>query len=242
VATSELSGVTIWGEPSVRDAHELVATLEAEIDIRDRPADNVADFRSATQIDGAAFQCLHDFVVRNAGYLAKAHRREAVVHPPGYVGCVVAGFFDVTPAPYESAAFSDMDRALAWLGQARALDVVTAVAEEARRFAASPSLLHRVRQLLDRSPSIALGEAAAALDVAPRTLQHQLKRANTTFRSEQTSARLSVAQHRLASTEASVSAIGMDVGCSSPQHFSDWFRAATGCSPSTWRRRHAKSA
>jgi AraC-like DNA-binding protein len=49
--------------------------------------------------------------------------------------------------------------------------------------------------------------------------------------------RLAEAERRLRETDEPVTAIALDVGFVSPQHFSTHFRRARGLSPSAWRAR-----
>lgn len=241
VQSVNLVGILVWGRPSIRDAQELVATLEAEPQV-DRRMSGLADFRAAEEIAPATFQVMNEHVVRHADDYAATLAAQGVVRPPGYAGSVVSGFFEVTITSYPTRVFADAEEALAWLGHPDASDDLATLASIARAHQASPRLVASLRALLDQRPWATLSEAADQLQVAPRTLQHQLKQGGTTFRKEQSSARLRIALHRLKCTTMSVGAIGLDVGCATPQHFSDWFRSATGVSPREWRVRHGVSA
>lgn len=77
--------------------------LETELEIKAHLTDEIVHVRDAMQIDDAAFQGTHDFVVRHARRLEATQRRVAMIRPDGLVGSVVAGFYEVTPAPYDNA-------------------------------------------------------------------------------------------------------------------------------------------
>ena len=55
-------------------------------------------------------------------------------------------------------------------------------------------------------------------------------------------ARVRAAQERMLAGDESLTAIAIDVGCASTQHFSVAFRKATGLSPSEWRARARRCA
>lgn len=78
-------------------------------------------------------------------------------------------------------------------------------------------------------------DAAAALQIPPRTLQHHLQAARTTFRAERTSVRLAVASRLLAETDTKIDAISCEVGFATSQYFSVWFRTLTQKTPSGFR-------
>jgi AraC-like DNA-binding protein len=78
-------------------------------------------------------------------------------------------------------------------------------------------------------------DAAGALQIPSRTLQHHLHASGTTFRSERTSVRLSVASRLLAETDTKIDAISCEVGFATSQYFSVWFRSLTQKTPSSFR-------
>ena len=102
---------------------------------------------------------------------------------------------------------------------------------------ATPTELATLRALLDRDLGIAIGKAARALGLSQRTLQRKLGEARTTFKDEVGAARVRAAIRMLVETDAPLTSIAFDVGCSSLQSFSALFRRRTGQSPSAYRTR-----
>jgi AraC-like DNA-binding protein len=82
---------------------------------------------------------------------------------------------------------------------------------------------------------------AAALGVSARSLQDRLQRSGSSFRVELHAARVLAAKALLAETPQKLTAIALEVGYSSLQHFSTRFRKATGLTPSEWRARARSS-
>ena len=80
-----------------------------------------------------------------------------------------------------------------------------------------------------------LTHAAELLGVAPRTLQLHLARSGTTFRRVTESRRMHRAQRLLTESQTKITAIACEVGFSSLQHFSTWFKRATGLRPLQYR-------
>ncbi|MCC6809818.1 MAG: helix-turn-helix transcriptional regulator [Deltaproteobacteria bacterium] len=85
-------------------------------------------------------------------------------------------------------------------------------------------------------------DAALALQIPARTLQHHLRAAGTTFRTERTSVRLAVASRRLSETDTKIDAIACEVGFATSQYFSVWFRSLTQKTPSGFRAEARRAA
>jgi transcriptional regulator GlxA family with amidase domain len=75
--------------------------------------------------------------------------------------------------------------------------------------------------------------------VSQRTLQRRLCAAGTTFKDELLRARVRAAQTLMLTSEDNLTAIALEVGCASLQHYSALFRRLIGVSPSAWRKRFA---
>ena len=237
----DLAGYVVWGRPNAPRADELVAVLRAELELPPHAIAVVADFSFLEHVDHAAFQRVIDHGSRHAGdYLAR-RRAQAVVRPDGLVGSVVAGFYDVSASAFPHAVFSNYRAALAWLER---LDVETAVGslvEQATVRARDPVLLTRLRRELDADLGVSLKDVAARMGMAARTLQHRLDAAGTSFRQELHGARLQRAQAMLVLTDEPIGVISLEIGYSTPQHFNDWFRIATGSTPGEWRRERRRT-
>jgi len=100
----------------------------------------------------------------------------------------------------------------------------------------TPALIGSLRSWLDAhlaNPVIA--DAATALALSERSLQRKLQEHDATFQEEVAEARVRAAKRLLTGGTSSLTAIALEVGCASPQHFSALFRRLTGESPSAWR-------
>jgi AraC-like DNA-binding protein len=93
---------------------------------------------------------------------------------------------------------------------------------------------HLERHLRDAT----LAATAGALGLSERTLERHLSRRRTSFRRELNRARAVVAKRLLEDAAApKLAAIAEQVGCSSAQHFTTWFRSYVGVTPHRWRGR-----
>ena len=146
-------------------------------------------------------------------------------------GAVVAGFFEVLPKPYPVATFESPTEALDWLAHdpsiATELDALYA------ELAATPAIVTKLRTVLDDYPSIA--DAAKRVGMSERTLQRRLRDADTSYQDQLNQARIRAARRLLLDTDTPITTIALEVGCSSPQHFSALFRRLVGKTPSEFR-------
>jgi AraC-like DNA-binding protein len=86
-----------------------------------------------------------------------------------------------------------------------------------------------------RSGSISIDSTARAMDTSIRTLQRELNREGTDFRTLVNAARAERARELLQHTNVSITRIAADLGYSTPANFSRAFRNATGMNPSALR-------
>lgn len=86
------------------------------------------------------------------------------------------------------------------------------------------------------SGKVSIESAARSLDISVRTLQRELNREGTDFRTLTGIVRGRRATELLRHTEASVTEISASFGYSAPAHFARSFRKATGLSPLEYRR------
>ena len=89
--------------------------------------------------------------------------------------------------------------------------------------------------VLERTPGLAVDEAAKALGLTGRTLQRRLQAEGTTFLAESRKATVRRAKHLLSTTDDKVADIARAVGCATAQHFTELFRTETGVPPAAWR-------
>ncbi|MES1947071.1 AraC family transcriptional regulator [Salinisphaera sp. C84B14] len=90
------------------------------------------------------------------------------------------------------------------------------------------------------SPPPTLGEAAIALALNERTLQHRLQLENTTFRRSLDEARHTLALRHIADAGLCIGDISHRLGFSEQSAFQRAFKRWTGITPLAWRRRHCR--
>jgi AraC-like DNA-binding protein len=113
-----------------------------------------------------------------------------------------------------------------------------ALAEESDRVARPLDLRGRVRDLLRARVASAptLAAVASMVGMSPRSLQAQLKRAETTFADELAAVRVEGARALLADPDVSVKAVAQAMGFSETAAFTRFFRRQTGSPPSRFAR------
>ena len=235
-AHPKLFGVLLFGQPDREDVAALTRSLVVELGSGVEPHGSLVDASRLGRVDPAAFEVLHGYVREHRVALKERVTRLALVRPQGVEGAVVAGFYPVSGAPYPVELFEDAAAALAWLGEPSAA-LAAELAEHADAASGTAPLLGGLRSLLlRRMVDLTLEEACRVLGVSERTLQRRLQDAGTTFLTEVSTARIEEAKRRMLASDASLTAIALDVGFPSLQHFSAVFRKAVGVSPSEWRR------
>jgi AraC-like DNA-binding protein len=233
-------GILLWGRPNEEDARQLGRTLVLELDPPAIPHVSLVDASRLEGGDVSAFALLQRYLERHSEALARQVLRLALVHPKGLEGAIVAGAYEVLPRPYAVKLFAEIEAALGWLD----IDPATAVALANVHATASstPPLMGALRSWLDAhlaEPTI--GAAAGALALSERSLQRKLHDLEATFQEEVAEARVRAAKRLLLDGDASLTTIALEVGCASPQHFSQLFRRLTGESPSAWRTKSRKA-
>lgn len=83
--------------------------------------------------------------------------------------------------------------------------------------------------------NVSISGVAQSLDTSVRTLQRELNRAGTDFRSLATAARIQRATELLRHTKGSITRVSADLGYSSPTNFARAYRKATGWGPREFR-------
>jgi AraC-like DNA-binding protein len=125
-------------------------------------------------------------------------------------------------------------------GPVRAATPVVTIADVARdRRGVAPHnalgvILEHIRVQV-RSGSISIDSTARAMDTSIRTLQRELNREGTEFRTLVNAARAGRADELLRHTDVSITGIAAELGYSTPANFSRAFRNATGLNPSALR-------
>ncbi len=234
-ARPSLWGFALWGKPSEADARRIVQLLAHELADGVPPHASLIDVRRLEAGDPRAFAVFADYLRRNWNAFRTRVTRVALVRPPGLLGAMVAGFYQLERAPYPVRVFDELAAAATWSRAPRlARELDMAVAETST---IAPIVLALRGWLDTHLTEASLTTAAKALGRAPRSLQRDLEHASSWFQRELDAARLRMAKRLLADTDASLTEIAYDIGCASPQHFSTMFKNLEGIAPSTWRAR-----
>ncbi|MCC6807571.1 MAG: helix-turn-helix transcriptional regulator [Deltaproteobacteria bacterium] len=233
-----LSGTVAWGRPSEADVKKLVHLYEVELTSVAPVHLSYVDLSRVEAIAPAAFAVMSAYFAKYTPKLKGLISKQALIRPPGIAGAVVAGFYELVAAAYPVKIFADRKDAFDWLGYA---DGDALRGELERLHGAGLGLGATTRLLRDhldanvRDASIAT--AAKALSVSERTLQRRLRDEGTAFQAELNAAQVRAAKRLLVETDLKVTAIALEIGCASLQHFSDLFRKLEGLPPSTYRER-----
>lgn len=212
---------TVWG-----------ATAGAE------PHSSLFDVSAFVTADARAFAVIQRFLSSVQQVVARDVHRQAIVCGHTLGAAMVLGYYTMFPPPFPIQTFERRADALAWLGAPGDDDELTRISREV---GVGVDLgVAELRARLDREPlsSVSLSTAAAWLAITPRTLQRRLAAAGTDFSDELSRARVARAQRLMLDRDHNLTAIALEIGCSSPSTFSDLFRRITGETPTAWRRRH----
>lgn len=109
------------------------------------------------------------------------------------------------------------------------------LAEEPREVVEQVNQL--IRQQLN-NPELTAELIATQLNVSPRTLQRQLARESTSFKTLKESIRLELAERLLSQTGLSTEVIALELGYRDRSNFVHAFKRLAGCSPSDYRAKH----
>lgn len=230
-----LFGFALWGRPGRADIERLTRALVVELGPNAGPHRSLVDVRFVESVDAAAFEVLQRYVETHHATLKARVTSLTLVRPAGLVGAVVAGFYSVLDSPYPTKDFARLEDAAQWLSLEPAVTGALAalVAEHSGR---TPLLvdLHACLDVLGAKTP--MGRVAKELGLAARTLQRRLSEQRTTFAREVMAHRLREARARMLGSAEPLTAIALDCGFASLQHFSTAFRKAEGAPPAAWRR------
>lgn len=241
VDDGSLCGTVVFGRPSPEDVALLTRAIAVELPDGSPVHRAFVDATRLTGIDPDAFRLLAEYVGPRAEAFGRNVSRQAIAHPPGALGLLVAGFYDVTPAwhPERTRLFAEREAALSWLG----VEGPRSLLEELDR-AVEGGVSAEVRAVKTavaaRPREVSVGAVAQSLGLTVRALQDRLRRQGTSFRREVNAARVSMAKELLASSDTKLGAIAAVVGCATLQHFTTLFRKEVGESPSAWRAAHRR--
>lgn len=242
-ATPHLSGVSVWGTVVASEVEAATAISPAIHRIGVAPRVGLIDARRVDEVEPEAFQVAARYVLHHGPTIASLIDRVAILHRPGLMSSVAAGFFSMAEPSYAVRSFTDRDESLRWLDTPDAAAVLDEIDRICARVAGSSlhrdlrALLARVVREAEPTTAPTLAACAKTLGVSSRSLQRRLGEADTSFRRELVAARVARAEELLSTTTLSVGEIAFQVGCASEQHFSHMFRRVKGESPARWRRK-----
>jgi AraC-like DNA-binding protein len=226
-------GTVMWGRPLEADIEAMIPFFEIGIDARFSGHASFVDCRAIESIDVRAFGKLLSYLVRRRHAWGPHVGRQAILHPDGFVGAMVAGALHVARPPYPFACFhGDGADAFAWCGVPDLHAAVEAVrAARIHR----PEITRSLHAVLQERGLADVAEVARALGVSQRTLQRRLAEAGTTFREERDRYLTLEIERLLHGTELDLEAIAAEVGLSSASNLVAHFRATHGTTPGAWR-------
>ncbi|MBZ4422997.1 helix-turn-helix transcriptional regulator [Myxococcus sp. RHSTA-1-4] len=217
----------------------LVQVLDVEL-APAKPHASLVDARRLEAADPSAFTVLVKYMQPREKSFGTSVLRQALVRPEGVVGAVVGGFYTLLSGAYPSRAFSDPAQALEWLGQPDTLaaPLLSKLNDLVAEATGQSPLLRELHQVMKgKLPEVNLSDVAREMGMSERTMQRRLKEAGTSFQAELNAVQVRMAQSLLLETNMKLTAVAVEVGCASLQHFSSLFRKMVGESPSAWRDR-----
>jgi len=221
----------LWGVPDDADIAAMIAGWQDHAPLLRHAC--LFDAGAVTHVEPRAFHAVLDYQARDHVRLTRDVVRMAMIAPRTQSGAAIAGFPVLYPPPYPTQVFTTRDDALAWLGLAPLAPALAALVADVSGDDTVGALR---RWLRDAELDLAtLATAARALALSPRSLQRRLGEARTSFDRERVRAQVARAQHLMATSELTLTAIASAVGCGSSSSFSDLFRREVGCAPSVWR-------
>ncbi len=238
-ASEDLCGFALWGRPGEAQVRRLVQVLDVELSPA-KPHASLVDARRLEAADPMAFAALVKYMQPREKAFSTSVLKQALVRPEGVVGAVVGGFYTLLSGAYPSRAFTAPDTALQWLGQpeAAAAELLAKLNGLVAEATGQSPLLRELHQVMRaKLPEVNLSDVAREMGMSERTLQRRLKEASTSFQAELNAVQVRMAQALLRDSNMKLTAVAVEVGCASLQHFSSLFRKLVGESPSAWRER-----
>lgn len=228
----KVRGAVFSSCPTTIEMHAFLRFLDTCLN---EPHVSLVDFSGMDSVDQEAFALLMNELEARYSRLGKGIEQQILVHPTKLAGAFVAGFFAIFVPPYPAAVVGNVEEALRRAG----IDASASAIKAARdAFGAEPEWLRAMRRHLTANMGNAnVDDTARAIGLSTRTLQRLLHGAKSTFSNELDAVRLRAADERLRSTKTKIAAIAAELGFSSGEHFSEWFKRHRGERPSTFRDR-----
>lgn len=238
--SADLLGFSIWSDRNRTSIEQQARIIDHFTDpasacVRQRV---LIDVSLCTDTSPTTFAASASFWTSRRARHAAGIEQLAVVVPQGVAGAVVVGLSVIVQPEFALRMFSDVTAALSWL-QCEDPAHLSQQLASLRRPAADQTLLAGLHRLfMETHFSISLGQAARRIGMSQRTLQRRLSEARTTFHAELSNAKLAMAKTLMSLGGRSMTAIALELGFASVQHFSSRFSAVHGVSPSSWLRSH----
>ena len=229
-------GTVLWGHPREADIEQMIPFFEVGAKPCFKGHASFVDGRRLESIDMLAFGKLLAYLTRRRHAWGPNIGRQAILHPAGFIGVVVAGALHVARPPYPFKSFEDDERgAFEWCGVRRLAKVYRAQIDAV---CAVPEIVRAVREALREGPRLKNAEIAQRLGVSERTLQRRLEAAGTSLRAEHELHQSRSIEQLLAGTDLTLDAIAAMSGFHSASHLVRRFRQTHGQTPGEWRARH----
>ena len=239
VADDDLGGLVLFGGLDDAGGRAIVDVIRQRL--RSRPVSRfLIDERDLGSVTPGAFMAFGELVRDGRALLEGRMEKVAMVHSGGFIAAIASGFVATFSLPFTAKTFDDVGAALTFLdvperSHAALLDALAAARDSVE--GESP-LLRNVRALVRAELGGAdLAAVARRLGMARRTLQRRLRSEGTSFQNEIGRAQVAFARERLRDSDDKLTAIALDAGCRSLQHFSALFKKRTGETPSAFRAR-----
>lgn len=228
-------GTVMWGDPREADVEQMLPYFEVGAAPRFRGHVSFVDGRRLESVDVLAFTKLLAYLSRRRHAWGPNIRQQAVLHPSGFIGVMVAGALHVARPPYPFKTFEDDEKAFQW---SRVPRLLRAYRAQVDAVAAVPAVVSAVRAALSQEGRLKAGEVAQRVGLSERTLQRRLEEAGTSLRAElERHVWVSVKQ-LLASTDLTLDAIAAMNGFHSASHLVRRFKQTHGQTPGEWRAKH----
>jgi len=232
------NGVLAWGAPNVDDVAEMCRVFDVSV-VRPEVGRHVSivDTTGIRGIDALAFDALLTHLTSRREAWANLVERQAVIVLRGVFGAALAGVFQLLQPRYPTQSFTDPDEAIAW-ALPREPEATRAAYRSMRALALElPDIVRRIRGLFDAERrSLDVDATARRLGLTPRTLQRQLRAAQTSMRQEARAFRLRRSASLLARSDLPILQVARAVGVSEAQ-LGKLYRSEHGLSPNAFRQR-----
>ncbi len=236
-ASPILSGCTCWGAPDAKQARQVLRPFEAFLHPEVGPRmDVLLDGYRIDTVEPTAALVLFEWARLHLSDLKQRIGRQVGVPPPSFGALILAGIMPVLGDSYPQRILATPNEAYRYLlgdaGEALCDEIAAQIAA-----ASETSVLAGALRALLRScrGNLTLGEAARVLHISSRSLQRELVAGATSFRAEQSQARMTAAQELLLSSDEKLAVVASYLGLSE-QGLNRLVRERLGITSEIWRR------